>query len=92
MTRGIGLCIVIGNPNLLYLDPSWREWIEYCDENDCYRGCHCPSLRRHERDRSDADELMDLAMQSVLGGGYGDDEALSYEFSNSFDTAWRINL
>ena len=33
VTRGKALCVLIGQPYLLYTDPVWREFLEYCDKN-----------------------------------------------------------
>ena len=33
ITRGMSLCVIVGNPNVLYLDSHWRELIEYIDSH-----------------------------------------------------------
>ena len=33
VTRGKALCVLIGQPYLLYSDPVWKEFLEYCDIN-----------------------------------------------------------
>ena len=32
ISRGMALCIVVGQPYLLHADPCWREFLEYCDQ------------------------------------------------------------
>eukprot|EP01035_Chromulina_nebulosa_P018484 gene18484-24197_t len=90
ITRGIGLCIVIGHPIHLYSDKNWREFIEYCDYHDCYFGEVCPLLKRYQNDQKEANELLDLSAQLALGSGYSD----NYEVYDSYnyDIPWRINL
>ena len=36
ITRGMSLCVIVGNPNVLYLDSHWRELIEYIDSHGKY--------------------------------------------------------
>jgi len=33
VTRGMSLCVVIGHPDVLYIDSCWKELIEYIDAN-----------------------------------------------------------
>ena len=30
VTRGMALCVIVGQPQLLYADPHWREMIRFC--------------------------------------------------------------
>ena len=30
VTRGMALCVVVGQPQLLYADPHWRELLRFC--------------------------------------------------------------
>jgi DNA polymerase III delta prime subunit len=94
LTRGVGLCIVIGHPMHLYSDRNWREFMEYCDEYGCCMGAPCPLLSRFVNERRDEDDLLNIAAQAALGGGY-DDEAMvdmAYNVSNGRDSYWRVNL
>jgi len=43
ITRAQALLIVIGNPHILYNDPNWKEFIDYCKNNGGYIGCDPPS-------------------------------------------------
>jgi helicase MOV-10 len=38
MTRAKALLIVIGNTKLLYVDPNWKRFIDYCAENGALTG------------------------------------------------------
>lgn len=38
VTRAKALLIVVGNPNLLRYDEEWQRFIEYCQNNDGFRG------------------------------------------------------
>ena len=33
VTRSMALCVVLGQPYVLYTDPVWKEFLEYCDKN-----------------------------------------------------------
>lgn len=39
LTRAQALLIIIGNPNVLYSDPLWRNVLKYCVQNGAYCGC-----------------------------------------------------
>jgi len=50
VTRGMALCVIIGQPQLLYADPHWREMIRYCVKHGtctlfCYTYCAYISFR-----------------------------------------------
>lgn len=38
MTRAKSLLVVVGNGNILCLDPSWKDWIRDAYENNCCVG------------------------------------------------------
>ncbi|KAH3800815.1 hypothetical protein DPMN_154458 [Dreissena polymorpha] len=38
MTRARALLIVIGNPITLEQDQCWKTFIDYCDQNNAFRG------------------------------------------------------
>ncbi|KAH3800819.1 putative helicase MOV-10 [Dreissena polymorpha] len=46
MTRARALLIVIGNPITLEQDECWKTFIDYCDENNAFKG---PRPRRNNR-------------------------------------------
>jgi hypothetical protein len=33
--------VVVGDPHALAADENWRELVQFCAENDAYRGCAC---------------------------------------------------
>lgn len=39
VTRGMALCVVIGQPQLLYADPHWREMIRFCVKHGQFLFC-----------------------------------------------------
>ena len=41
LTRAQALNIVVGNPSVLVQDPYWSRLLEYCADNDAYRGVRC---------------------------------------------------
>lgn len=43
ISRAKSLLIVIGNPNILKIDPNWSYFIRNVYENGNYLGCDCPS-------------------------------------------------
>ena len=40
ITRGMALCVIVGNPNVLYLDSHWKELVEYIDSHGKYTVYH----------------------------------------------------
>jgi superfamily I DNA and/or RNA helicase len=36
VTRGMALCVVVGQPRLLYSDLRWRELLKYCVANGTF--------------------------------------------------------
>lgn len=40
ITRAQALLIILGNPNLLVLDPLWRTVLTYCIDRNAYIGCN----------------------------------------------------
>jgi len=90
VTRGQALCLVVGNPFLLHTDPSWREYMEFCDEHGAYVGVHCSLLRRHkDQEREDEDLLNTVAHVACLGASSGKLDAL---FGFATDMQWRSLL
>ena len=41
ITRGMALCVVVGQPRLLYSDPRWREMLKYTVANGGFYSGHC---------------------------------------------------
>lgn len=89
VTRGKGLCIVIGNPNYLYLDNNWREYMEHCDSQLACIGYECKLLKRYQDEVKSTDDMLSNLTLQVLGEGF--DSGNEYQFNN-FDMPWRINL
>lgn len=73
VTRGMALCVVVGDPYFLYSDSSWRAYIEACDAKSRYVGNDCKFLARHvkEKDDEDADDLLNAAVQLSLRQSLG---------------------
>lgn len=44
LTRARSLLIIVGNPQLLSIDPYWRSVFNYCLNLGSYVGCEIPSL------------------------------------------------
>jgi superfamily I DNA and/or RNA helicase len=40
ITRARALLIILGNPELLTLDPYWRSVLIYCTDRGAYTGCN----------------------------------------------------
>jgi len=38
MTRAENLFIVVGNPNVMWQDPCWRQWLRFCCRNGLWYG------------------------------------------------------
>ena len=51
ISRGMALCIVVGQPYLLYTDKYWREYITYCYKNHAYQGYQCDLLKKVKRSK-----------------------------------------
>uniref|UniRef100_A0A0D3KXZ2 DNA2/NAM7 helicase-like C-terminal domain-containing protein n=1 Tax=Emiliania huxleyi (strain CCMP1516) TaxID=280463 RepID=A0A0D3KXZ2_EMIH1 len=51
ITRARAL-LVVGDPNALIDDPSWRELLRYAVENDSYRGCPHPLMMEGTEDEA----------------------------------------
>jgi superfamily I DNA and/or RNA helicase len=45
VTRGMALCVLIGQPYVLYSDIVWKEFLEHCDRNGGYTGYPCELLQ-----------------------------------------------
>ena len=79
VTRGMALCIVVGDPYALYADEYWRVYLEECDEKGRYSGYDCRLLNRYSKqlEEKDATDLLNAAVHyalrqdMVLGGGIG---------------------
>ena len=69
ISRGMALCIVVGQPYLLYTDKYWREYITYCYKNHAYQGYQCDLLRKIKRSKL----IRDFTVVSYdVGSGGGD--------------------
>lgn len=60
---------------------------------ESYVGHPCRNLRRIVREREDENDLLNEAAQMALGEGFGEhDLDISYDYRNSRDAYWRVNL
>ena len=71
VTRGACICIVIGNPYLLWTDEIWKHYLEYCDSNNSYIG---DRLKKNDDDAVIASLLgnADNQKTSILRDYYSD--------------------
>lgn len=99
LTRAKALAIVVGEPYTLYSDPSWKEYLEFCDRNGRYNGTECLLLSRHHKSSEvrDADELLNTIAQvamrnneQMLGIGCALAEK-KYQYFND-EVTWRTLL
>ena len=86
VTRGMGLCIAVGNPFFLHKDQYWRDWIEHCELNGNFLNQgDCRLFQRHRREELEVDELLDMAATNALRFLDDDDERTEdAEASQSF--------
>ena len=73
ITRAKALLVIVGDPNALWEDTSWRELLQYSVDNNSYRGCAQP-LRMHGVEDESLDQtvssLIDqFAQRTLLGAG-----------------------
>lgn len=67
ITRAKALLIVVGNADILQLDPNWKQFIDYCIKNDGYKG-KLPS-RPPSRNEEDNEQLV-VELQGLEIGGW----------------------
>ena len=72
ITRAKALLVVVGDPNALWEDRSWRELLQYAVDHASYRGCAHP-LRIYGAEDDSLDALAGLinqaAQRTLLGAG-----------------------
>lgn len=90
VTRGRALCVIVGQPYLLYTDPCWREFLLFCHQNGGYRGCECSLLTRSESETL-ANKLDIAAHMEVLGSGYMNKDDRRFSLYTS-ESEWRTLL
>lgn len=67
VTRGMGMCIVVGSPAFLHKDFHWREWIEFCELHSTFlNSADCRLFERHRKEELEADELLDMVGANSL--------------------------
>ena len=47
------LLLVVGDPNALFEDVSWRQLLQYAVDNNAYRGCPHPLMMEGAPDEDD---------------------------------------
>ena len=50
VTRAKALLIVVGNPYLLRMDPSWNQLLQYVIEKGGYTGCYMDAEKEEDLD------------------------------------------
>ena len=92
VTRGMGLCIVVGCPAFLHRDPFFREWIENCELHGRYAGAPCSLYSRHKKEEEEEVDLLNLAAANPgLEDVEAEGEGIVYEVSIA-DQMWRSLL
>lgn len=66
ITRAKALLIVVGNADLLQLDPCWKTFIDYCIDNGGYKGKLPSPLPEDKEVDTVASELEQLSLQGKL--------------------------
>lgn len=102
ITRAKALLVVVGDPNALIDDPSWRELLRYAVDNGAYKGCPHPLLMEGAEDDEHDDTLAELAdrmAQTVLGAGNAmsmfpslTDAMYQGAYDEADDQPWRVML
>ena len=72
ITRAKALLVIVGDPNALWEDESWRKLLQYAVDNCSYRGCAHPLMPAGAGDSAvDAMKsvLSRAAQKTLLGGG-----------------------
>ena len=70
--RGLALLVIVGDPNALWEDVSWRELLQYSVDHASYRGCAHPlAMQGAEDDSLDAlaGLIQQAAQRTLLGAG-----------------------
>lgn len=63
VTRAKSLLIVIGNPHLLSLDYHWKNFLEYCIENNAYRGIEYDNDKKRDIDVDEIEQIFQTGLQ-----------------------------
>ena len=74
ITRAKALLVIIGDPNALWEDASWRELLQYAVDHNSYRGCPQP-LRMTGAEDETLDAIAGLIEQRAARTLPGDYEA-----------------
>ena len=72
ITRAKALLVIVGDPNALWEDASWRELLQYAVDNNSYRGCAHPLASQGVEDDSLgtlAELINQKARRTLLGAG-----------------------
>lgn len=60
VTRAKALCVIVGNPDVLYEDDHWKQLMNHCISHGSYCGCSLPPTatdpRDDDSDGSDSDD------------------------------------
>ncbi|KAF7966507.1 hypothetical protein HWV62_21353 [Athelia sp. TMB] len=98
VTRAQALLIVVGDPNILALDPLWSSFLRYIKANGGWKG-PSPSANIFGEDVDEgsirADALADMSrftrrIEALTLAGVGDEEDANAADSANIDRPWRI--
>ena len=98
VTRGMALCMVFGQPQMLCTDAVWREFLLHCDRNNGYCGHPCPELYTSSQQSLSSSAVtlsstnggMDQHDMLPLGGGHI--QTSEYSQGNETTTATKITI
>lgn len=65
VTRAKSLLIVVGNPHVLCEDPYWRRLLQYCLQNNSYKGCAFNLSQEEDTDLSNIIAKLDTSNLSA---------------------------
>ena len=84
VTRAQALLIIIGNPNVLYKDPTWGKFINWCEDNNARKGA-----RRREEEGS-VDSLDHMLQNLTLRNNDNTSDQSNHIEESGLDSSWVI--
>jgi len=102
ISRAKMLLLVVGDPNALFEDVSWRQLLQYAVDNNAYRGCPHPLMMEGADDEDEGmteatRRMLELAQRSLGAGAIsqmfpsltGDQSEMYLDYD---DQPWRVLL